>query len=167
MQQSNPEKIYKYRIEQFETEEKNLLKQKRLFSLLRLALAVLAIAALWKLWAFSLIAAFIVFFIFTAAFIAIVIRDLKNKEALENTSLLKNICSEEVRIMDHDFLHLADGKELCPSHHAYAQDLDIFGNASLYQYINRTCSEQGHRRLADWLLHPSSQETILQRQEAC
>jgi hypothetical protein len=166
MQETNPEKFYRRRIEQFEAEEKKLLKQKSLFSLLRLALAVLSIAALWKLWALSIIVAFIFFFILTGIFIAIVTKDLKTKEALENIRILKNICSEEIRILNHDFLHLPGGQEWCPAHHAYAQDLDLFGKASLYQYINRTRSEQGHQLLAAWLLNPTSTEIILPRQEA-
>ncbi|HVT84335.1 MAG TPA: hypothetical protein VHD35_03990 [Chitinophagaceae bacterium] len=166
MQQENPEKIYQRRVEQLEAEEKKLLKQKSLFSLIRLTFAVFAIAALWKLWAFSIIVAFVVFFLLSGIFIAIVARDLQTKEALENIRLLKTICGKEIRILNHDFLHLPDGKELCPAHHAYAQDLDLFGKASLYQYINRTCSEQGQQRFANWLLNPSSAETILQRQEA-
>ena len=166
MPETNPEKIYQRQVEQLETEEKKLLKQKSLFSLLRLALALLAIAALWKLWALSILIAFIVFFILTGVFIAIVIKDLKSKEVLENIRLLKTICREEIRILNHDFLHLPDGQELCPAHHAYAQDLDLFGKASLYQYINRTCSEQGHQQLADWLLNPTSVGIISQRQEA-
>ncbi|MBS1921475.1 MAG: hypothetical protein JST17_14575 [Bacteroidetes bacterium] len=167
MQTNNPNLFYQQQIAKHEAEEKKLVKNKSLFSLLRLVFIVLAIIALWKLWAVSITFAFITFTILTGAFIAIVIKDLKNKEVLENIRLLKKICREELRILSHDFLNLPDGQELCPAHHAYAQDLDIFGKNSLYQYINRTTSEQGHRRLASWLLNPSSIENILQRQEAC
>jgi hypothetical protein len=50
--------------------------------------------------------------------------------------------------------------------HPYANDLDIFGKASLYQYTNRTSSEQGHHLFAGWLLHAADPVSIMQRQEA-
>lgn len=68
--------------------------------------------------------------------------------------------------MDHRFSTLPDGQQLKPENHAYANDLDIFGKASIYQYINRTVSEQGNRTLAVWLLNPAGPTVILQRQEA-
>ena len=50
--------------------------------------------------------------------------------------------------------------------HLYANDLDIFGKASLFQYINRTTSEMGSSQLADYLKFPASINLILQRQIA-
>lgn len=166
MQKISPEFSYKQEIEKLGNEEKTLLKRKRLLSYQRFLFVILAFFLLWKLWTISIILAFIGFFVFLGLFIFTVIKDLKNKEALENNRLLQFICQEELRILDHDFLNLPQGQELCPAHHAYAQDLDLFGKASLYQYINRTCSQQGQRRLADWLLNPGSVENILKRQEA-
>ncbi|MEI9958184.1 MAG: hypothetical protein WDM90_18175 [Ferruginibacter sp.] len=54
----------------------------------------------------------------------------------------------------------------CRSEHPYANDLDIFGRASLYQYCNRTTSDMGSNTLAQWLLQPATVPTILQRQQA-
>lgn len=147
MQETNPEKIYQRQVEQLEAEEKKLLKQKNLLYLLRLTLAVLAIAALWKLWALSIIVAFIVFFILTGIFIAIVLRDLKTKETLENIRLLKTICSEEIRILNYDFLHLPGGLELCPAHHAYAQDLDLLEKLHC---INISTAPVQNKGISDW-----------------
>ena len=49
----------------------------------------------------------------------------------------------------------------------YAYDLDVFGTHSLFQYINRTCTEPGRRLLADWLgQHLTKKEDILERQAA-
>ena len=44
--------------------------------------------------------------------------------------------------------------------------MDVFGRASLYQFLNRTTSELGAEKLATWLLNPAAKETILQRQAA-
>ena len=50
--------------------------------------------------------------------------------------------------------------------HRYAGDLDIFGRSSVYQYINRTCSQQGNQMLAHWLLNAAEAQEILARQNA-
>ena len=53
-----------------------------------------------------------------------------------------------------------------PADHLYANDLDIFGKASLFQYINRTTSEMGSSQLAHYLQFPAEPDLILQRQTA-
>ena len=58
------------------------------------------------------------------------------------------------------------GAEHIPKEHPYSNDLDIFGRASIFQYINRTTSEPGSRRLADYLKSPASIAAILKRQIA-
>ena len=46
-------------------------------------------------------------------------------------------------------------------------DLDVFGPHSLFQYINRTCTQPGKHRLAHWLgKHLERKEEIIRRQEA-
>ena len=48
-----------------------------------------------------------------------------------------------------------------------AYDLDVFGTHSLFQYVNRTCTEPGKRLLANWLgQHLEKKEDILERQAA-
>jgi len=50
--------------------------------------------------------------------------------------------------------------------HYYTSDLDIFGNASLFQFINRAATTPGNTKLAAWLSAPTQKETIVLRQEA-
>ena len=50
--------------------------------------------------------------------------------------------------------------------HPYADDLDIFGRASVYQFMNRTSSEQGNWKLAGWLSAPAKAAEITARQQA-
>lgn len=45
--------------------------------------------------------------------------------------------------------------------------MDVFGPHSLFQYINRTCTQPGKHRLAHWLgKHLERKEEIIRRQEA-
>ena len=49
-------------------------------------------------------------------------------------------------------------QNLLPKIHDYAADIDIFGQASLFQFIHRSTSQQGHQTLANWLLQPADQD---------
>ncbi len=53
-----------------------------------------------------------------------------------------------------------------PAEHAYAGDIDLFGRASIYQYINRCTSEQSKKLLASLLLQLSEKEAVNERQQA-
>lgn len=53
-----------------------------------------------------------------------------------------------------------------PAGHAYALDLDIFGEASVFQLLDETRTEPGTSTLARWLGAPASPEEIAARQEA-
>ena len=50
--------------------------------------------------------------------------------------------------------------------HPNAIDLDLFGRGSLYERMSTARTHAGQEQLAAWLLHPSSPETIRQRQLA-
>ena len=58
------------------------------------------------------------------------------------------------------------GERFVNGHHLYAEDLDIFGNASLFQLLSTTCTRMGAETLASWLRAPAPPDTVRQRQEA-
>ena len=52
------------------------------------------------------------------------------------------------------------------AHHPYASDLDLFGRASLFQWLGPAATARGSFRLATWLLHPAEPGTVRARQAA-
>lgn len=50
--------------------------------------------------------------------------------------------------------------------HVYAADLDLFGNASLFQLLSTARTRMGEETLAGWLLAPAALEEIRERQAA-
>ena len=58
---------------------------------------------------------------------------------------------QELAALDYDTSCFDSGEEFTDPAHLYAYDLDVFGAHSLFQYVNRTCTEPGKRLLADWL----------------
>lgn len=60
-----------------------------------------------------------------------------------------------------------EGQEFLSEHFPPGYDLDIFGNASLYQYINTASTHVGREQLANWLsLKPKDEKEITKRQSA-
>ena len=74
---------------------------------------------------------------------------------------------QELAALDYDTSCFDSGEEVSDPAHLYAYDLDVFGAHSLFQYVNRTCTEPGKRLLADWLgRHLEKKEEIQERQAA-
>ena len=77
------------------------------------------------------------------------------------------INEQELRAIQYDFSDFDDGKEFINPSHLYTLDLDVFGEHSLFQYINRTATPIGKQHLANWFnAHLEEKEAIEQRQEA-
>ena len=144
----------------------DLLRKKNWLAWLRFLSIMAAGLAPWQLWSFNWIFALITSLLLIALFLFFVTRDINNRESIENTKRLADINEEEINILVHHFTNRPDGQSFQPEHHDYANDLDLFGKASLYQYINRTHSAQGNKLFADWLLRPAQTELIKKRQEA-
>jgi MutS domain V len=58
------------------------------------------------------------------------------------------------------------GARFLDEHHLYAQDLDLFGDASLFQLLSSARTRMGEETLAAWLLEPSPPATVQARQQA-
>jgi hypothetical protein len=101
-----------------------------------------------------------------AAFLRLVAIAVNNTRKIEHTAHLIAINEEELAIAAGKFYERYDGKEFLPTVHDYAQDLDLFGRASLYQFSQRTESHPGKREWAEWLLSAAEPDEILSRQKA-
>ena len=162
----NPAAVYSSRIQELTIFLKNLTNRKSRIAWLRFGAVLAAFGACYILWSQGITIAIAAFVIFFSVFLRLVVLDIRNNDQIVNTNTLIDINKEEIRIASHEFIHRDDGNRFMPSVHNYAIDLDIFGRASLYQYINRTESEQGNATLAHWLTEPSAEKTIIENQEA-
>ncbi len=78
-----------------------------------------------------------------------------------------DLLSNEQKGLDLDYQAFDGGSEFIESEHSFSLDLDLFGNKSLFQAINRTVTWEGKKRLATWFKQPLDQKNdIYQRQEA-
>lgn len=163
---TDPLEVYQQQIAKYNLELKKLEKLKSLYGWLRFLSMGLAFASIWYIWTHAMLILLPLTFLLIAVFLFILSKDLNNNTAIENIQRLIQINNTEIDTLNHHFTNLPDGAEFKPENHEYANDLDIFGRASLFQYINRSTSEQGKKLFATWLLNPSSPQIILQRQGA-
>jgi len=79
---------------------------------------------------------------------------------------LRKLNETELACLDYNFQDLPDGSEHADTSHSWSHDLDLFGQGSLFQYLNRTSTREGNRLLAQMLAsEPGSIETIEKRQD--
>src|SRR5579862_3674960 len=161
-----PGQQYAQRIEQFSKELTRLKKISTLFAWSRLAVIMILLAGGWFTWQQGLPIALTTISLLLFVFIRLVILDTDNDHKIKHANNLLLINQTELDIAAGKYTALPHGMEFVPHIHDNAYDLDLFGRASLFQYINRTRSFQGNATMSEWLLHPSTADMIMQRQEA-
>jgi len=87
----------------------------------------------------------------------------QQKEYFQN--LVKVNENEIQSMLSHQNIY-EDGRQFANDKHFYTSDLDIFGDASLFQLTNRAATSFGNKKLADWLSAPNEKTEISSRQSA-
>ncbi|MDD3004945.1 DNA mismatch repair protein [Flavobacterium sp.] len=82
------------------------------------------------------------------------------------TQNLLSINVTELEYLNQRKLPFENGTEYIDFKHEYAYDLDIFGNDSLFQHLNRTATWSGKTILAKQLLKVNESSEIIENQEA-
>ncbi|MDN3674340.1 DNA mismatch repair protein [Flavobacterium branchiarum] len=82
------------------------------------------------------------------------------------TEALLKINKNEITFLKREKLPFENGQEFIDFHHPYAYDLDIFGDHSLFQSLNRTGTFVGKKTLANQLLYTLETNEINKNQEA-
>jgi hypothetical protein len=160
----NALEFYKSQIKKYKALSKQFFKKIGLFSTLRLTIFLLTVFGIYLLrnswqWAFGVGA------LGTGIFLVLLSRytDLKQKRALYNR--LVKINEDELKIVSGDFYHRSTGMEFQNPKHYFSLDIDMFGNGSFFQYINRTSISEATDKLVKNLL-ANNIDNIELRQDA-
>ena len=84
----------------------------------------------------------------------------RKKTHLEN---LLNIQSNELAALQGNFSQFDEGRQFIDPHHPYTHDLDVFGDGSLFQMINRCNTPAGKAMLASRLSAPALEEGLIRQ----
>lgn len=100
-------------------------------------------------------------------FFFLVKKNIQLEKTKKKTAILKKLTEDELLALNHQFSHFKNGAEFLNTDHFFSYDLDLFGEGSLFQFINRASTISGQQKLADWLIKPSIvKEEIAQKQDA-
>jgi ABC-type multidrug transport system fused ATPase/permease subunit len=165
-QSSNPYKAYSKKIEDSRAKLHTIKRMEIFLSLAKLILVIgeISLIAVFvnNIPLFS-VPVFVVLFTSAAVTHEYFIKKRKYQTAL------KKINEDELIALKERFLNTDCGSDLIDPQHDYISDLDIFGEKSIFHYVNRTTTSAGKKTLSNWLkgspnVHPA--EEIGERQEA-
>jgi DNA mismatch repair ATPase MutS len=104
--------------------------------------------------------------IFTA-FLFLIKKFIQTEKQMFFYQYLAEINLHEISALNRNLNAFDPGNEFIDPHHDFSYDLDLFGNGSLFQFLNRTVTSSGKIRLASLLKESQrTPEEILNRQAA-
>jgi hypothetical protein len=122
------------------------------------ALAIAAVQLSWSWW---------LLLVPVAGFVALAVRHDQVIRARDRSASLVDFYDRGLgRIRDSWSGTGATGDRYRNDHHPYANDLDLFGHASLFQLLSLARTRTGEDTLAGWLTAAAPPATILERQAA-
>ncbi|UQD57088.1 DNA mismatch repair protein [Flavobacterium sp. K5-23] len=158
--------VYSTKSKGFSQELNTINKKYNSISFLRLMSIILFLGSLYfymqkseNIYLFSAVSFFAVF-LFLMRIHAKLLFQRKLKEALIE------INKEELAYLDKNVIPFENGIEFNDFHHPYAYDLDVFGDHSLFQNLNRTATYIGKKTLAKQLLSLLPNQEIENNQDA-
>ena len=142
-----PDDFYNQKLETLQGEKKILNAKKRSLGIFRLGALVALIVSLYFLWNIGWWAIIIAALLLIILFTRLVLIDLNNKLAIEDNERLATINEHEHNALKGEYFHFEPGAQYQHKDHPYSNDLDIFGHATLFQYLNRSFKETGSDNL--------------------
>ena len=157
---------YGSRLEQRQQESARWERIVRLLGTLRLAVFILFLVMAWGVTERHLLGGGWLWFPLLA-FGVLVARHRIAFEALERARRAVAFYEEGLhRLADTWMGRGRRGERFADEHHAYASDLDLFGEGSLFELLDLARTAAGEERLASWLREPASPTLVRERQEA-
>jgi hypothetical protein len=162
----SPREVYNKRFTEFSTLAEKFQKQSNRLSMARLMAFAGGLTLFIALSTISSVAAVAGLVVSIALFTWFVIRYETTERRKKRLMHLAEINTLELKCLEGDFSGFKAGEEYIERDHPYSYDLDIFGKASLYQYICRTTSKPAGDMLAGYLKLAAGIEEITGRREA-
>ncbi|MDD2195586.1 MAG: hypothetical protein PHW91_00230 [Bacteroidales bacterium] len=159
--------IYRENIKMYDAKLLKLSKLLNRISFIRIFIFVISSIILIYLFSFNLITPILIVFPLSILCFGVAITH-HNKTAFlkKHTALLKGINESEILREKCNLEEFDTGHKFINQNHPYTSDLDIFGQHSIFQLVNRTTTESGMILLSEWLSEPAPNYEIHDRQKA-
>ena len=161
---SNASQFYKKEITKQKAILSRLNKELALLGTLRLAVFVATALGIYFFYTQAIVAGAIAL-IGIVSFLYLLVKCEAQAYKKQKCKALIAINKTELQVLKREFQHLPTGDEFKDEQHAYSQDIDLFGKASFFQYLNRTSLKEGKQQLATWLIENNTAE-VVEKQEA-
>jgi len=142
-------------------------KKLSLISWMRLVIFLAGVIGSGILYSFNTIAGTSGVLITLILFLFLVMRFSISSERISLYENLVRINIDELKALEGDYSGFDGGGEHRDRSHDYSEDIDLFGDDSLFSYLNRTVTGHGSRILASWLKGSGPLgEDLMERQAA-
>jgi DNA mismatch repair ATPase MutS len=157
--------FYRQRVQHFSQQGRQIEKIIKRYSIIRilifLAAGIVIYIGISQPYFFWLLPLLILVFSF------LVSKQTHHEEERQLMSYLEQLNANEADAFEFKSIDFSDGSRFVDAHHPYSHDLDIFGEGSIYQYLNRCGTQLGEERLAsDLKTLPYTEKDLLLRQQA-
>ena len=158
--------IYSQCIARYKKESKTLKKRYNLISIGRFVSLFLFLILAYLFYSSAEIVYLIISILFLVAFLYLLKLHDKIKYLTKVNNALISINEDEISFLNRKEVPFENGVEFVDFEHLYCFDLDIFGDYSLFQNLNRTATYVGKRTLAKQLLTLLPNDIIIKNQLA-
>lgn len=167
MKHTSPRQFYAQNSAKYSAQLNKLKAQNRKNSIYRGIVFILLIAGGIYTYSVHLFLFFSVVVLLLFVFSYLIRTSSKLNKRITQTGELLNINRKEEKALEGDISVFDAGNEFIDYSHTYSYDLDLFGEGSVFQFINRTCSTIGKVKLMHLLSNQKkTKEEIINQQEA-
>lgn len=150
-------------LEKVEKRRNELKNKKSFLGWMRFGSIVAIFLGFYLLWSIGAAYAITAGVLFLIIFLYFVRKDIDNLNEIKFADKKIELYKKEIEGLEH-FPKFPSGEVYKQKDHPYSDDLDIFGEGSLFQYINRTNSDPGSDTLAAFFSDKATIATINDRQ---
>lgn len=162
-QTMEPRIEYERRAEARCAEAARQMQRFRKVGILRLALLATGLVLVWL--AYSELVSWWWVLAPAALFLALADAQARITQARRRSERAATLYDQGLARLDDDWAGKGEtGERFLKASHPYAEDLDLFGHASLFELISRARTRVGEETLADWLLKPATPDVVRARQ---
>jgi len=135
-------------------------------SISRLVIFFIGIAIIYTVGSAGLVYIIITAVIMAFLFVWQINKQGKLQKELEFEENLQQVLQNEISHLTNAKNSYDNGSAFADGLHAYTDDLDVFGESSLFHYVNRCNTASGKNILASWFKSPAEKQLIESRQAA-
>jgi DNA mismatch repair ATPase MutS len=164
---NTPDDVFNQRVNDFKLEWKTLNNKHNSIALLRVVIFILVLTLIIVFANYGMGKELMIsIIVFPFIFGLVVKAHNKISYQRKRADILSKINAAESKIFNGNLSEQEQGIKFKDKLHPYINDLDIFGQNSVFQLLNRCTTEGGRELLAKWLSHFSKKSEIEKRQTA-